>query len=62
MLFLDVSCASRNLSLQFVGTRVGSQCLIGTISVSLKRVLLEVSFPTDEISSLKSVMLKVLLS
>lgn len=47
----------RVYSLQFGGTNVGQQYLIGAFLARLKRVFLEVSFPVGEVSRLQSLLL-----
>lgn len=46
-------------SLKFGSTRFGWQYLIKAFSLKLKRVILEISFEIEEISSLPDVTLKV---
>ena len=52
----------RVYSLKFGGIRVDQQYLIGASAVRLKRALLEVSFPVDEIFRFQGVMLKYFVS
>ena len=56
---LDVSCDSRSLFSGVWQPKGWLAVLIGALPVRLKSVFLEVSFPTDKISSFQSVLLKV---
>ena len=49
-------------ALEFGGTQVGYQYLIGAFPARLRRILLELIFPIDEISRLQHMMLKVFIS